>query len=91
MNNSNETQGRQVEVLAVLEEMQHEAARVSYGGNLEVSELIVTRAAVAELIETQRETLRMLEAAHRQLGMWTDDNPRIQRAKSALARVGGAA
>ena len=49
------------------------------GDSLEVS------AAFRELVETQRETLRMLEAAHRQLGMWTDDNKRIQRARTALA------
>jgi hypothetical protein len=45
--------------------------------------------AFGELVATQQETLRMLEAAYRQLGMWTDDNKRIQRALNALACVGG--
>ncbi len=44
-------------------------------------------AAIAELIETQRETLRMLEAAHRQLGMCSTDNPRILRARRAIANA----
>jgi len=52
-------------------------------------DLVMAALAVAELVVTQRETLRMLEAAHRQLGMWTDDNKRIQRARAALANVGG--
>ena len=30
------------------------------------------------------DTLRMLEAAHRQLGMWSKDNPRIVKARAAL-------
>lgn len=46
-------------------------------------------AAVKELAETQRVTLRMLEAAHRGMGMWTGDNPRIVRARAALERVQG--
>ena len=53
-----------------------------------VENLLQARADFVELAETQRETLRMLEAAHRQLGMWTDSNKRIQRAKAALARIG---
>lgn len=44
---------------------------------------------VFELLDTQQETLRMLEAAHRQLGMWVDDNKRIKRARFAIERVGG--
>lgn len=43
------------------------------------------RSAVSELAVTQRETLRMLEAAHRDMGLWTDDNPCIVRARAALA------
>jgi hypothetical protein len=46
---------------------------------------------VRELVATQRETLKMLEAAHRQLGMWTGDNKRIQRAVAVLDLIGGAA
>lgn len=48
------------------------------------SDYEAAHAAVAELVETQRTTLRMLEAAHRGMGMWTDDNPRIVRARAAL-------
>ena len=53
------------------------------------TDLREARATVAELIETQSETLRMLEAAHRTLGMWTDENPRILRARAALANAQG--
>jgi hypothetical protein len=72
-----------VDVLAVLRQI------ADGDGDIEVLAMRA-HAAVAELIETQRETLRMLEAAHRQLGMWTGDNKRILRAKAALARIGGA-
>ena len=44
---------------------------------------------VFELLDTQQETLKMLEAAHRQLGMFTGDNKRIKRAKFAIEHVGG--
>ncbi|MGH7243648.1 MAG: hypothetical protein ACREJD_09550 [Phycisphaerales bacterium] len=37
-----------------------------------------------------QEVLRMVEAAHRDLGRWTDDNPRVVKARAALA-FGGAA
>jgi len=47
--------------------------------------------AIRELAATQKDTLRMLEAAHRQLGMRPDDNERIQRAKLALAAIGAPA
>jgi len=53
-----------------------------------VENLLQARADFYELAETQRETLRMLEAAYRQLGMWTGDNKRINRAKAALVRTG---
>lgn len=41
--------------------------------------------AIAELVATQRDTLRMLEAAHREIGMWDGENKRVLRAKAALA------
>jgi len=42
-----------------------------------------------QLLEHLKTTLRMLEAAHRQLGMWTADNPRIQAARAAIAKAEG--
>lgn len=48
-----------------------------------------TRQAVMHLMETQADTLRMLEAAHRALGMWVADNQRIARARMALAACKG--
>jgi hypothetical protein len=40
--------------------------------------------ALMALPDALRNTLRMLEAAHRQLGMYTKDNPRIVKARAAL-------
>jgi hypothetical protein len=44
----------------------------------------------SEISEALKDTLRMLEAAYRQLGMWSKDNPRIMKARAALAAaIGG--
>jgi len=40
--------------------------------------------ALIALPDALRNTLSMLEAAHRQLGMYTKDNPRIVKARAAL-------
>lgn len=47
-------------------------------------------AAAPELLAGLSDTLRMLEAAHRQLGMHSADNPRIVKAKAACALAMGA-
>lgn len=39
----------------------------------------------ADLLTSFVELLRMVEAAHRSLGMWTDTNPRIVKARTALS------
>lgn len=56
-----------------------------------LGESIAVSFAFRELAATQKDTLRMLESAHRQLGMRPDDNKRIQRAKLALAAIGAPA
>lgn len=83
------TETQKVDVLALIDEAV--CALQRDGNDQEATDLLSVSAAVAELIETQRDTLRMLEAANRQLGMYTHRNKRIQRARDALARVGGAA
>ncbi len=45
-------------------------------------------AAAPDLLAALRDTLRMLEAAHRQLGMRPDDNKRVVAAKAILAAAG---
>jgi len=60
-------------------------------GTVTIADLRASADAVTELAATQRDTLRMLEAAHRQLGMYSADNPRVKRAIAAIDRVGGAA
>lgn len=60
-------------------------------GTVTIADLRASADAVIELAATQRDTLRMLEAAQRQLGMYSADNPRVKRAIAALDRVGGAA
>ena len=45
--------------------------------------------AAPDLLDSLQVTLRMLEAAHRQLGMWTKDNPRIAAAHTAIAKATG--
>jgi hypothetical protein len=40
--------------------------------------------ALLALPDALRNTLSMLEAAHRHLGMYTKDNPRIVKARAAL-------
>lgn len=80
-----------VDVLAVLRRMNVQAKAYRGAGAGSGTQQLHDEAAIAavvDLIATQRETLRMLEAAYRQLGMWTDDNRRIQRAKAALANMG---
>lgn len=42
-----------------------------------------------ELVEALKDMLRMAEAAQRQLGMWTKDNPRIVKARAAIAKAEG--
>ena len=44
------------------------------------------RARIAELEKALKDTLRMLEAAYRQLGMWSKDNPRIRNASAVLTK-----
>lgn len=44
-----------------------------------------TAAAAPALLEALTESTRMLEAAHRDLGMWSDTNPRIMRHRAAIA------
>jgi hypothetical protein len=44
-------------------------------------------AAAPDLLEACRDLLKMVEAAHRQLGMWTGDNPRILTARAAIAKA----
>ena len=68
----------------------HATAETDAGSAL-ADDVLAARDAVATLVETQRETLLMLESAYRDLGMQAGDNKRIQRARDALARVGGAA
>lgn len=48
---------------------------------------ITLRAQRDELLEELKSVLRMLEAAQRSLGMWTDKNPRIAQARAAIAKV----
>lgn len=48
-------------------------------------------AAAPDLLETSETLLRMLEAAYRELGMWSDDNKRVVAAKAAIARAKGGA
>ena len=42
-----------------------------------------------DLVAALNDTLKMLEAAHRQLGMYSADNPRIVKARTALAKAEG--
>lgn len=44
------------------------------------------REAEARLRESCADLIKMVEAAHRQLGMWTDKNPRILKARAAIAK-----
>lgn len=81
----------QTQGLSVLTMIQRAANTChAHGLTASADNLVEAHTAVDELIATQRDTLKMLEAAHRQLGMWTGDNKRIERAKKAIARVGGA-
>jgi galactokinase len=43
-----------------------------------------------ELVEALSDTLRMLEACHRQLGMYTKDNKRTEKARAVLAKAADA-
>lgn len=43
----------------------------------------------AELLAAAQDLRRMLEAAYRQLGMWSKDNPRIVKADAAIAKALG--
>lgn len=46
-------------------------------------------AAAPDLLAALRESTRMLEAAYRDLGRWTDDNPRIVKHRAAIAKARG--
>ena len=46
--------------------------------------------AAPDLRESCAELIKMVEAAHRQLGMWTDKNPRILKARAAMAKADAA-
>lgn len=46
-------------------------------------------AAAPELFEALRQTLRMLEASYRQLGMNFSDNERVKSARAAIAKALG--
>lgn len=41
------------------------------------------------LLESCSDLLKMVEAAHRQLGMWVDTNPRLVKARAAIALARG--
>ena len=47
--------------------------------------------AAPDLLLSLVETTRMLEAAHRQIGMYSVDNPRIVAARAAIKKATGAA
>ena len=55
-----------------------------------VFKLSVQVGIIPELVEALADTLRMLEAAYRTLGMYHDDSKRIAKARAALARAKGA-
>ena len=46
-------------------------------------------AAAPELLEALKVTVRMLEAAHRELGMYTAHDKRINAARAAIAKAEG--
>ena len=56
---------------------------------VKLAEAAVDAVAAPGLYEALSNALRQLEAAHRQLGMRPEDNQRIGKGKSALARARG--
>lgn len=56
--------------------------------NSEMEAAAALIAAAPDLLKSLKETVKMLEAAYRQLGMYSADNTRIAAARAAIDKAG---